>query len=155
MLSSSAGPFEVTMNEVVVIELDSLKDLLREELERFRASLETPEPSSLHSELPPKCRRDLPQIAVLLSLPKWEDIVRAAAHLKVDLRDLGEVELAWLENVKVKSVQNWRTRALGPSYRNQAGILSYPLRWYYEWREKSRQSSTAQGTRRGRRSDYY
>ena len=142
------------MSEVVVIELDSLKDLLREELERFRASLETPEPSSLQSELPAKCRRDLPQIAVLLSLPKWDEVVKTAARLGIDLRDLGEVELAWLENVKVKSVQNWRTRALGPSYRNQAGILSYPLRWYYEWREKSRQSSTAQGTRRGRRSDY-
>jgi hypothetical protein len=143
------------MSEVVVIGLESLKDLLREELERFRVSLGTPEPSSLQPELPAKCRRDLPRIAVLLSLPKWDEVVRTAAHLGIDLRDLGEAELAWLENVKVKSVQNWRTRALGPSYRNQAGILSYPLRWYYEWREKSRQSSTAQGTRRGRRSDYY
>jgi hypothetical protein len=143
------------MSEVVVVGLDSLKDLLREELERFRASLETPEPSGLQPELPAKCRRDLPQIAVLLSLPKWDDIVKAAARLGIDLRDLGETELAWLENVKVKSVQNWRSRALGPPYRNQAGILSYPLRWYYEWREKSRQSSTSQGTRRGRKADYF
>jgi hypothetical protein len=143
------------MSELVVIELESLKGLLREELERFRASLEAPEPSSLQPELPAKCRRDLPQIAVLLSLPKWDDIVKTAGRLGIDLRDLGEVELAWLENVKVKSVQNWRSRALGPSYRNQAGILSYPLRWYYEWREKSRQSSTAQGARRGRKADYF
>jgi len=143
------------MSELVVIELESLKDLLREELERFRASLEAPEPAPLESELPAKCRRDLPQIAVLLSLPKWDDVVKTAGRLGIDLRDLGEAELAWLENVKVKSVQNWRSRALGPSYRNQAGILSYPLRWYYEWREKSRQSSTAQGARRGRKADYF
>ena len=44
------------MSELVVIELGSLKGLLREELERFRASLEAPEPSSLESELPAKCR---------------------------------------------------------------------------------------------------
>jgi len=143
------------MSELVVIELESLKGLLREELERFRASLETPEPASLQSELPAKCRRDLPQIAALLSLPKWEEVIKAAARQGIDLRDLGEAEIAWLENVKVKSVQNWRSRALGPSYRNQAGILSYPLRWYYEWREKSRQSSTAQGARRGRKADYF
>ena len=143
------------MSEVVVIGLDSLKDLLREELERFRASLEAPGPSDLQSELPARCRRDLPQIALLLSLPKWDEVIKAASRLGIDLRDLGEAEIAWLENVKVKSVQNWRSRALGPSYRNQAGILSYPVRWYYEWREKSRQSSTAQGARRGRKADYF
>jgi hypothetical protein len=143
------------MSAVVVIGLDSLKDLLREELERFRASLEVPKPCIAESELPPKCRRDLPRIAVLLALSKWDEVIKAAAHLGIDLRDLSETELAWLENVKVKSVQNWRSRGMGPAYRNQAGALSYPLRWYYEWREKSRQSSTSQGARRGRRADYF
>ena len=144
---------KVVASELVVVGLDSLRALLRQELEWLRASLQMPEPSSTAAELPPKCRRDLPRIAALLSLPSWDAIIKMAASLGIDLRDLSESELAWLENVKVKSVQNWRMRGIGPPYRNQAGILSYPLRWHYEWREKGRQSSTAQGTRRGRRGD--
>ena len=139
------------MTEVVVIGLDSLKALLGEELERLRLALEIPQGTHLEAELPKGCRRDLPRLMILLSLPTWDAIVRASAQLKVDLRDLNESEMAWAENVKTKTVQGWRMRGTGPPYRNQAGLLAYPVRWYYEWRENGRQSSTSQGTRRGRK----
>jgi hypothetical protein len=42
----------------------------------------------------------------------------------------------------------WRTDGTGPAYRNEAGIR-YPLKWYWEWREKGRQRLTAQRVRRG------
>jgi len=139
--------------EVVVVGLDALKALLTEELERLRAALEIPQGALAEVELPKGCRRDLHRLMTLLSLSSWDAVVRTSASLKVDLRDFVEAEMAWLENVKVKTVQGWRARGIGPPYRNQAGMIAYPVRWYYEWREKSRQSSTAQGARRGRRID--
>ena len=136
-----------------MVGLDSLKALLSEELDRLRAALELPPGALAEVELPRGCRRDLARIMALLSLPSWDAVIRAATSLQVDLRDLHEVEMSWLENVKVKTVQGWRVSGIGPPYRNQAGMIAYPVRWYYEWREKSRQSSTAQGARRGRRID--
>lgn len=136
-----------------MVGLDSLKALLSEELDRLRAALELPPGAlcELKIELPKGCRRDLHRLMVLLSLSSWDAVVRAATSLQMDLRDFGEAEMAWLENVKVKTIQGWRMRGIGPPYRNQAGMIAYPARWYYEWREKSRQLSTAQGTRRGNR----
>ncbi|HVT59901.1 MAG TPA: hypothetical protein VHR45_16065 [Thermoanaerobaculia bacterium] len=97
--------------------------------------------------LPPSVRPNLRELTGLLALsPSAEEMLRLARGL--DLRDLSEAEVAYLERITVKTVQKWRTDGTGPAYRNEAGIR-YPLRWYWEWREKGRQRLTAQRVRRG------
>ena len=63
---------------------------------------------------------------------------------QLDLRDLSEHEVAWLEGVSVTTVRQWRHQGQGrgPDYRNQGGVR-YPIRWYLEWRDQGRQSGTA------------
>lgn len=85
---------------------------------------------------------------MLALAPTSDEMLRLASGL--DLRDLNDAEIAYLERVNVKTVQKWRSDGTGPPYRNEAGIR-YPLRWYWEWRENSRQWLTAQGIRRGNR----
>jgi hypothetical protein len=79
-----------------------------------------------------------------------ERVLRWAAPLEVDLRDLVETEVAYAERVAVKTVQRWRSDGDGPPYRNEVGIR-YPAAWYWEWRHKGRQTMTAQRATRGRR----
>lgn len=102
--------------------------------------------------LPGGIRPDIHRVAALLAFPTWDEFVRWAATLNVDLRDLNEKELAHLERVSLKLVQRWRTDGTGPTYRNEAGIR-YSLRDVWDWRRRARQTMTAQGTRRGRRRD--
>jgi hypothetical protein len=54
--------------------------------------------------------------------------------------------------VKPKTVREWRTLGTGPAYRNEAGIR-YPVRELWTWRQKGRQTITAQRVRRGRAFD--
>jgi hypothetical protein len=118
---------------------------------RLAAALEgaTPPPTA---DLPSGVRADIHRVAVLLSFTTWDEIIRWAATLNVDLRDLNERELSHLERVSTKLVQRWRTEGTGPAYRNQAGIR-YSLREVWDWRRRGKQTMTAQGTRRGRKRD--
>jgi len=111
---------------------------------QVRLALELPvEPEPL----PPGVRSNLRELTALLALsPSLEEMLRLARGL--DLRDLSEAEVAYLERVNTKTVQKWRTDGTGPAYRNEAGIR-YPLKWYWEWREKGRQRLTTQRVRRG------
>jgi hypothetical protein len=102
------------------------------------------------SMVPEGIRPDLLRIAAVLAFPTWEEVIRWATTLSVDLRDLTERELAYFERVSVKLVQRWRTNGTGPTYRNEAGIR-YAAKDYWEWRRKGRQTMTAQGVRRGRK----
>jgi len=70
--------------------------------------------------------------------------------LPIDLRDLNEAEVAYIERVTPKTVREWRAQGTGPAYRNEAGIR-YPVRELWIWRQKGRQTITAQRVRRGRR----
>jgi hypothetical protein len=100
-------------------------------------------------ELPPGVRPDIGRIAAGFTLaPSLAEFIRFADS--VDLRDLNEMELAYVEGVSVKTVRRWRIQGTGPEYRCEAGI-SYPLRWLWEWREKGRQRMTSQKVGRGRR----
>jgi hypothetical protein len=100
-------------------------------------------------EPPPGCREDIRHLAAVLSLdPSAEDLLRIAPRL--DLRDLVEAEVAYLEQVTLKTVQAWRQNGTGPAYRNEAGIR-YPVSWYIQWRRKGRQTLTSQKKTRGRR----
>jgi len=101
-------------------------------------------------EVPEGVRQDVHRIGAVLAFPSWDEVVRWATNLSLDLRDLTERELAYLERVSVKLVQRWRTEGTGPAYRNEAGIR-YSIRDYWDWRKKGRQTMTAQGCRRGRR----
>jgi hypothetical protein len=101
-------------------------------------------------ELPDGVRLEIRGFAALLSFSNWEEIARWGSKLQIDLRDLNERELAYLERVSISLVQRWRTEGTGPMYRNEAGIR-YSLRDIWEWRRKGRQAMTAQGVRRGRR----
>jgi hypothetical protein len=87
-------------------------------------------------------------MAVLALAPTLAEVVRLADGL--DLRDLTEHEVAYLEDVHVATVRKWRLDGTGPEYRNESGI-SYPVRLYFEWRERGRQRMTAQKATRGRR----
>jgi hypothetical protein len=118
---------------------------------RLSAALETAAIPPV-ADLPDGVRSDIHRVTALLAFPGWEEVVRWAATLNVDLRDLNERELAHLERVSLKLVQRWRTDGTGPTYRNEAGIR-YSLRDVWDWRRRARQTMTAQGTRRGRRRD--
>jgi hypothetical protein len=101
-------------------------------------------------ELPAGVRPDLHRLIALLTLASWSEVLRWAAPLEVDLRDLVEAEVAYAERVTVKTAQRWRSDGDGPPYRNEVGIR-YPVAWYWEWRHKGRQTMTAQRVTRGRR----
>ena len=109
-------------------------------------SLQTPKPS----EIPEGVRSEIHGLVALLAFPDWEAVARWAALLPIDLRDLNEVEVAHIERVTPKTVREWRTQGTGPAYRNEAGIR-YPVRELWIWRQKGRQTITAQWVRRGRR----
>lgn len=100
--------------------------------------------------LPPGVRPDLHRLIAFLTLPTWSEVLRWAAPLEVDLRDLVEAEVAYAERVTVKTAQRWRSDGDGPPYRNEVGIR-YPVAWFWEWRNKGRQTMTAQRVTRGRR----
>jgi hypothetical protein len=65
----------------------------------------------------------------------------------IEERDLTEQELADLERVNVRTVQNWRQRGVGPPYRKlgpgRAAPVRYPVRDYREWRASTVVASTA------------
>ena len=121
-----------------------------EACDRLSAALEATQ--SKAADLPRGIRTDIHRVAALLASPTWDEVIRWAATVNVDLRDLNERELCHLERVSLKLVQRWRTQGTGPTYRNEAGIR-YSLRDVWEWRRRSRQTITAQGIRRGRRRD--
>ena len=111
----------------------------------LRRASETPTP-----KLPEGVRADIHRLIALLTLPNWEEIVRWAATLNVDLRDLTPREFCYLEHIKEKTAAGWRSAGMGPAWRNEFGIR-YPVREAYEWRKKGRQTLVSQGARRGRR----
>lgn len=101
-------------------------------------------------DLPEGVRPNLPNLVALLTLPTWDEVIRWATLLQIDLRDLTEAEVAYAERVTVKTAQRWRSDGNGPPYRNEVGIR-YPVSWYWDWRRKGRQTMTAQKATRGRR----
>ena len=107
----------------------------REQLEQ----LPPPDP------LPPGVRQGLRLLAATLAMEPTLDAAVALAE-RLDLRDLNEREVAWLEQVHVKTVRLWRSQGGGPDFRDAGGI-SYPLRWYLDWRNKGRLSRSARPRR--------
>ncbi len=68
-------------------------------------------------DLPPACRPCLPVIQAALLLEFSDEQILDLGRKGIDLRDLSEVEVSWLEDVKVKAVQSWRRDGSGPPYR--------------------------------------
>jgi hypothetical protein len=101
-------------------------------------------------DLPAGVRRDVHRIIALLTLPTWSEVLRWAALLEIDMRDLVEAEVAYIERVTVKTAQRWRIDGDGPPYRNEVGVR-YPVEWYWNWRCRGRQTMTSQEVTRGRR----
>ena len=100
--------------------------------------------------LPHGIRSSIRRLMAIFALaPTFAEVIHLADGL--DLRDLTEHELAYLEDVHVATVRKWRLDGKGPEYRNESGI-SYPVRLYFEWRERGRQRMTSQKATRGRRS---
>ncbi len=60
-------------------------------------------------------------------------------HVGLDRRDLTERELAEIEGVSVRTLQDWRRQGVGPRYRKlgtaKRALVRYPVAWYREWRE--------------------
>lgn len=93
------------------------------------------------TRLPKGVREGLREVTAALALqPTLAEVLEVADRL--DLRDLNEREIAWLENVTDKTVRSWRSKGGGPDFRDEAGIR-YPLVWYLEWRDKGRRNRTA------------
>lgn len=126
-----------------LLEVPNLAAQLRRNLEIAEA-LSRPE---TERPLPPGVRLDIGRITAALALaPSFAELLKFADV--VDLRDLNETELAYIEGLSLKTVRRWRTQGTGPEYRCEAGIF-YPIRWVWEWREKGRQRLTAQKKTRG------
>ena len=77
-------------------------------------------------------------LALLVVTPSLAEVLAEAERL--DLRDLSEYEISWLEGVSVRTVRDWRLRGTGPNDRHGGGVR-YPIRWYLEWREANRARS--------------
>jgi len=103
-----------------------------------------------HQIQPTRVRPGLQSVLALLVVkPTLAEVLAVAERL--DLRDLSEYEISWLEGVSVRTVRDWRLRGAGPNYRHGGGIR-YPIRWYLEWREANRQGAAEQNPGRRRRS---
>jgi hypothetical protein len=110
------------------------------------AGPQPPEPEPLPKTVRPGIR----QLAAVLALsPSNAELLKLSVAL--DFRDLNEREIAYLEEVHLATVRRWRTLGTGPEYRNH-GCIRYPIRLYWEWRERGRQRMTAQKTTKGRQS---
>ena len=134
-----------------ILEVGRAGELLRG-IERLTHVLESFQPGSdSPSPVPTGVRDVIGHVGVLLAVATAKtELQSLAGQFKVDLRDLNETEVAYLERVSIKTVRDWRTNGTGPAYRNEAGIR-YPILWLWEWRQKGRQTMTSQKATRGRR----
>src|ERR1700761_5368339 len=83
----------------------SLMEVCARLVDALQAIQATPPP-----DLPEGVRADIHRVAAVLSLDSWQEIVRWATTLGVDLRDLTATEFAYLERVTVKTAAGWRSR---------------------------------------------
>lgn len=115
--------------------------------------LPKPEAQSL-PDLPTACRPCLPMIQAALLVDFSDDQFLALSRQGIDLRDLSETEIAWLEDVKVKTVQTWRRDGSGPPYRKQGdgerAPVVYPILSLRDWRRAHRATNTTQRINRQR-----
>lgn len=124
-------------------------DLARQVVEACRNLTASLAPTYSSQPTPPGVRLEILGLSAVLPCPSWDEVIRWATNLQVDLRDINERELAFLERVSVKLVQKWRTDGTGPAYRKTGGIR-YGVRDYWEWRRRGRQTITGQrASRRG------
>jgi len=130
-----------------LLQIPELTDRLRQAMELAQAAgPQPPAPQPLPKEVRPGIR----QLAAVLALsPSLAEVLRLSEAL--DFRDLKEGEIAYLEEVHVHTIRRWRMLGTGPEYRNH-GSIRYPVRLYWEWRERGRQRMTAQKTTKGRQS---
>ena len=64
-----------------------------------------------------------------------------------DYRDLTSRELAYLEQVSVRTLEDWAERGDGPPYRKAGRKTSrrrYPLGSYLDWRERTTMTMTVE-----------
>ncbi len=127
--------------------------LLPELTERLRRAIELGNAADLQrtepEPLPKEVRPGLRQLAAVLALsPLLSEVLKLSEAL--DFRDLQEAEIAYLEEVHVKTIRRWRIEGSGPEYRNH-GSIRYPIRLYWEWRERGRQRMTAQKATKGKK----
>jgi hypothetical protein len=113
-------------------------------------------PAETPPVLPAGCRHSLPTVQAALLLELADDQFLELGRKGIDLRDLSEVELSWLEGVKVKTVQNWRRNGSGPTYRKQGSgsraPVVYPILSLRDWRKQHRATNTTQSIGRTQRS---
>lgn len=75
---------------------------------------------------------------------------RACLEALGDYRDLTSRELAYLEQVSIRTLEDWAERGDGPPYRKarQTSRRRYPLRDYLEWRERTTMTTTIERYKR-------
>ncbi len=114
---------------------------------QFRLSPQQPEALVL-PDLPSACRSCLPIVQAALLLDFSDEQILDLGRKGVDLRDLSEAEVSWLEDLKVKTVQSWRRDGSGPPYRKQGSgeraPVVYPILSLRDWRRAHRATNTTQ-----------
>jgi hypothetical protein len=145
-IASSSGSQDVLSGALsALLLLPELTERLRRAIELGNAADQRTEPDPLPKEVRPGIR----QLAAVLALsPLLSEVLKLSEAL--DFRDLKEAEIAYLEEVHVKTIRRWRMDGSGPEYRNH-GSIRYPIRLYWEWRERGRQRMTAQKATKGKR----
>ncbi|HSN87097.1 MAG TPA: hypothetical protein VL025_10085 [Thermoanaerobaculia bacterium] len=76
---------------------------------------------------------------------------RACLEALGDYRDLASHELAYLEQVSIRTLEDWAKRGYGPPYRkagHRTARRRYPLRTYLDWRERTTLTSTIERHKR-------
>jgi hypothetical protein len=75
---------------------------------------------------------------------------RACLEALGDYRDLTSRELAYLEQVSIRTLEDWAERGDGPPYRKarHTSPRRYPLRDYLDWRERTTMTSTIERYKR-------
>ena len=125
---------------IVIDSEERLREILLPVLWEVRDS----QPAILREPLEPLPRGVRPHLRRLVGLVAAEPSMEALLHAadSLDLRDLNEYEVAFLEGCKVKTVQSWRVKGGGPEFRKVGSRVAYPLRWYLQWRENGRRTRT-------------
>jgi hypothetical protein len=82
-------------------------------------------------------------------MSKYEILTDLLRRVGMAEPDLTERELATLERVSIRTLQDWRRRGVGPPYRKlgpaKRSLVRYPVEWYRTWREETRSDGPALG----------
>ncbi len=82
----------------------------------------------------PRCERTL-------VMAKRDGSPEVFERVGLERTDLTEREVAAIEGVSVRTLQDWRRLGVGPRFRKlgtaKRALVRYPIAWYRQWREET------------------